>query len=138
MMESTRQRCALVPICGERTCLPPELAAFATEFAAPGSHGAEVQRYLRCCLQEHDETDHDHYAYVLDLDGPDSGSVWTSWVRGEAPECLVVLQDCPAVSAKEDGRQPCCEFLNHPGQHTWHIDDPRSGGSGDPTAASQR
>lgn len=136
MMESTRQAPVLVRICGERAYLPTELAVFAAEFAAPGTQSTDVLRFLRCCLQEHDETDHDHYAHVMDLDGPDSGSVWTSWVRGEAPEGLVVLQDCPAVSAKEDGRHPCCEFLNHPGQHTWHIDDPWSGGGGDGTAAS--
>lgn len=115
------------PICGERTYLPSALLALTDEFAVPDGKSADAQQDLRCCLEEHDEIDHDHYAYVMDLDDPDSGSVWTSWVRGELPAELLVLEDCPAVSSGDSGREPCCEFREHPGRHTWEIADPRSG-----------
>lgn len=137
MTQNTQNPSSLVPICGERTYLPAELLASTGEFAIPSSKAADVQQDLRCCLEEHDEGDHDHYAYVMDLDDPESGAVWTTWVRGELPAELLVLQDCPAVSSEELGREPCCEFRDHPGRHTWEIADPRSGGHGGRTTASR-
>lgn len=123
------------PICGERTYLPATLAALAGEFVAPGASSVDVNQELRCCLEEHDEIDHDHHAYVMDLDDPESGSLWTSWIRGERPDEVFVRQDCPAMDTSGSRPMPCCEFLNHPGHHSWEIADPRLGGGNGRAAA---
>jgi hypothetical protein len=60
--------------------------------------------------------------WLLQLDGIDTGAVWTSWT--ERPTAVEVRADCGAVSAREHGSQPCCEFDGHPGAHTYDTYDP--------------
>jgi hypothetical protein len=107
-------------VCGAETALPPELAALALSFAEPGSVQPEdVEVGLRCALQAH--SDGEHHAFVLQLDGIDAGAVWTSWT--ERPTAVEVRADCGAVSPREHGSQPCCEFDGHPGAHTYETYD---------------
>lgn len=102
--------------------LPDRLVTAALEFVLPGiSRIPEVHRDLRCPLQEH--TNGDHYAYVMHLDGPDTGAVWTHWIPGQEPGEVVVLPDCEVVSPSPS-REPCSEFAEHPGDHTYNIADP--------------
>jgi hypothetical protein len=109
------------PVCGERAYLSIELVDKALEFAAGGSVGpADVERQLRCTLQEH--TTGDHFAFVVDLDGRDTGSVWARWVQGRLPASVVVLPDCDATGGSRS--EPCCEFDGHPGGHTYELADP--------------
>ncbi|MFI0937407.1 hypothetical protein [Streptomyces sp. NPDC021020] len=83
-----------------------------------------MERKLRCPLGAH--ATGDHHAFVLHLDGCDTGSVWTSWAEGQLPQALEVRDDCCAVSPRARGSEPCCEFAGHPGGHTFDIDDPAS------------
>lgn len=109
----------LPPVCGAIAYLPthlvPEALALEAELGQAGT--ADVQRHLRCTLQAHHEGD--HHGHVLDLDGVDTGSVWTTWTNGKAPEKVTVLPDCPS----EDGK-PCVEHRGHHGGHTWQTHDP--------------
>ncbi|WP_433892251.1 hypothetical protein [Streptomyces sp. CA-111067] len=110
----------LFPVCGHRAHLPDELAAQALTFAAPGAaEPDDVQDQLRCTLQAH--VTGAHSSFVMELDGRTSGAVWTHWARGGVPEALVVKQDCP-VSGPEPACEPCCEYVDHPGAHTWELD----------------
>lgn len=107
-------------MCGARHYLPTHLVPLALRMETSTDRAAiesDVERQLRCTLQAHD--DDPHYALVMELDGPDTGSVWTSWAAGNSPELLVVLPDCSGA----DGR-PCTEFDQHPGAHSPHIHDP--------------
>lgn len=110
---------ALALVCGATAdlpdCLIPDALALETALGRAGA--ADVQRYLRCTLQAHH--DGDHHGHVLDLDGVDTGSVWTTWSTGGAPEKVTVLPDCPS----EDGK-PCVEAAGHHGGHTWQTHDP--------------
>ncbi|WP_188281633.1 hypothetical protein [Streptomyces sp. CBMA29] len=111
------------PVCGERTYLSAELADRARDF--PSRRGAaepeDVQRQLRCTLESHDSGD--HHAFVMELDGPESGSLWTRWIRGHHPTAVFALPDCQAVGPAPDS-VPCCEYADHPGAHTWQVTDP--------------
>ncbi|MFF6961079.1 hypothetical protein [Streptomyces sp. NPDC008317] len=49
-----------------------------------------------------------------------SGAVWARWSDGARPIALDVLPDCPSISA--DSREPCCEFADHPGAHSYQLD----------------
>lgn len=110
--------------CGERTSLPDELAAKALAFGGGSDVGpGDVQTDVRCTLQVH--ATGDHFALVRDLEGIDTGSVWTSWIRGHRPADVFVLSDCNAVQDRT--HEPCCEFTDHPGGHTFDIADPWSG-----------
>ncbi|MFI0722077.1 hypothetical protein [Streptomyces sp. NPDC021224] len=75
---------------------------------------------LRCALQTH--VGGEHHAFVLQLDGPEGGAVWTSWTDSP-PARVEVRGDCQAVSPPERGSQPCCEFAGHPGAHTYDAYD---------------
>lgn len=108
-------------ICGERTYLPVELLGRTLEFAAGGTVGSvDVERQLRCTLQDH--ATGDHFAFVVELDGRDAGSVWTRWTRGRSPAAVLVLPDCDATSRST--AEPCFEFADHPGGHTYELADP--------------
>ena len=110
-----------VPVCGERVHLPHRLVADALAFAAAGTaKPSDVQRLLRCTLQQH--ATGDHYAFVMDLDTPDT-AVWTHWTQGHQPPTVLVLPDCDATGP-QPGHAPCCEFAAHSGAHTYDINDP--------------
>lgn len=110
-----------VPGCGQRAYLPRPLVDRALSFAAPGGAEEEdVERKLRCPLAAHDTGD--HHALVLQLDGPGARAVWTTWAEDEAPQQVEVRDDCCAVSPDKQGRA-CCEFADHPGAHTFDVDD---------------
>jgi hypothetical protein len=119
---TTRPTTAPAPaaVCGAVAYLPLHLLGAALAFAAPGTaQPADVERYLRCTLQAHPEGA--HFALVMELDGADTGSVWTRWTTGEPPAILTVLPDCSAARA-EDG-EPCCEWQEHPGGHSYEVAD---------------
>jgi hypothetical protein len=112
------------PVCGERAFLRAALADVARQFGsgpAPAREPVDVQRHLRCTLEDHATAD--HHAFVMELDGIDTGSVWARWARGHQPATVLVLPDCPATSC-DQAQEPCCEFAGHPGGHTWELDDP--------------
>jgi len=107
-------------ICGARTALPAQLVVDALALAGPGNARLdEVQAELLCTLEEH--TVGAHWGFVMDLDLPDTGSVWTPWTGGFGPSAVVVLPDCPAVSTGT--RERCGEFAAHPGAHSWEVGD---------------
>jgi hypothetical protein len=109
-------------VCGASVYLPIDLVRTALELAIPpGSVRPEdVEFQLRCTLQAHPTGD--HHALVLDLAGADTGSVWTHWPTGHLPATLTVRPDCPVRDPAS--AEPCCEFADHPGGHTWQLDDP--------------
>ncbi len=95
--ESTRAHV----ICGEKAALTARLveavrALAAPEFAQPD----EIQAEPVCTLEDH--TVGAHWGFMMDLDGPDSGSVWTPWTpwtpwtADRGPDAVVVLPDEPA------------------------------------------
>lgn len=108
-------------VCGERGRLPVQLVPEAMAHAAAGAAAADdVERHPRCMLEAH--TVGDHFAFVMELDGPGTGAVWTRWSRDGPPAVLLVLPDCPATEA--DTREPCGEYDGHPGGHTYELTDP--------------
>ncbi|MYS23583.1 Anti-sigma regulatory factor (Ser/Thr protein kinase) [Streptomyces sp. DvalAA-14] len=106
-------------VCGETARLPASLIQRAFRLAAP--HGtpddADVDRDLRCHLQVHGAED--HFAHVLNLPGEATGALWTRWADGDAPTALDVLRDCASIDPET--REPCCEFADHPGAHSYHL-----------------
>lgn len=110
-----------VPVCGEETRLPADLVPVAVSFAGLGrARPEDVEVDLRCVLQAH--VGGEHHAFVLQLDGTEGGAVWTSWSEAPPTE-LEVRADCPAVSPRDRGSEPCCEFAGHPGAHTYDTCD---------------
>jgi hypothetical protein len=111
------------PVCGERAYLRPETALAAGQLAPDPAlvQPSDIERHLRCTLEQHGTGD--HYAFVMDLDGVTTGSVWTRWNRGHAPTVVLVQPDCPGTSP-DPRQEPCCEFADHPGGHTWQLADP--------------
>lgn len=109
----------LLPVCGAREYLPAALvpAAIALEKQVGEATETDVERHVRCTIQEHE--DGLHTAFVMDLDGVHTGSVWTSWATGEQPAAVFVMADCDGA----DG-EPCREFRRHPGGHSHQIHDP--------------
>jgi hypothetical protein len=114
-----------VAVCGARARLPLHLTPSALSSADPGSATiADVEVDLHCSLEAHSTGD--HHAFVMHIDGPDTGSVWTSWPDGRLPTQVEVRGDCEAVSPPERGREACCEFAGHPGAHSFDVDDSRA------------
>ncbi|WP_329136105.1 hypothetical protein OG552_23725 [Streptomyces sp. NBC_01476] len=114
---------ALRLACGETRAVPAQLIPAALIFAPAGSVPSDVERVARCTLQAH--LAGDHHGFVLDLPGPDTGSVWTTWAPGGEPASVAVLPDCPVE--EEATHEPCCEFAGHPGAHTFELTDPWPG-----------
>lgn len=110
----------LFPICGETTRLPVPLVQQALRLAGPHRmpEDADLELDLRCHLQNHSADD--HYALVLSLPGVTSGALWAHWTGGTHPIALKVLPDCPSIDP--DSREPCCEFADHPGAHSFRFD----------------
>ncbi|MFI0718234.1 ATP-binding protein [Streptomyces sp. NPDC021224] len=111
-----------LPVCGERARLPRHLVPRAV-FLATANAVAEagIETDLRCSLQAH--TGDEHHAFVMHIDGVDTGSVWTSWFRNGIPAAVEVRADCEVVSGCARGSEPCCEFDGHPGAHSFDVDD---------------
>lgn len=109
----------LFPVCGQTARLPEPLVQEALRIATPyGSPDvADVERDSRCHLQ--DRHDGDHFALVLDLDGPTTGAVWTHWADGAPATSLDIRPDCPFSDPETQER--CCEFALHPGAHTHQL-----------------
>jgi hypothetical protein len=108
-----------LPICGATARLPVSLIPHALRLAAPHEtpDDADIERDLRCHLQIHGaET---HFALVLNLPGTATGALWTRWTDGATPTALDVLPDCP--STDPETLEPCCEFADHPGTHTYQL-----------------
>ncbi len=106
-------------ICGERAVLPARLVEAARVLAVPSTvQPYEIQAEPVCTLEEH--VVGAHWGFVRDLDGPNTGSVWTPWTAGRGPDAVVVLPDCAAVSGDAE---PCGEFAAHPGAHSWELRD---------------
>ncbi|WP_335983660.1 hypothetical protein [Streptomyces sp. CA2R106] len=76
---------------------------------------------LVCTLQQHRGPV--HHGLVLNLRGPDAGTIWAAWRDGIEPYLLIMLSDCPVTTA--DGDEACSEFAGHPGAHSWDLADPR-------------
>jgi hypothetical protein len=110
-------------VCGAGNYLPTYLVSEAMALETSTRRPAEpqdVQRYLRCTLERH-EPGTDHHSLVLELDGPDSGAVWTTWPWDGLPERwqLFVRPDCPGIQGL-----PCNEYEGHEGGHTPEVQDP--------------
>lgn len=107
-------------VCNARAYLPSGLVPVALALETRSTPAdTEVERGLRCSLQG--QHDNDHHGLVLELDGIDTGSVWTRWTTDQLPYVVVVLPDCPGA-----GGQACSEFAGHPGGHTPEMHDPYS------------
>lgn len=66
---------------------------------------------MRCTLETHDGP-HAEMVY----EGDDGFACWVHWLDDQRPHQLRWLPDCPSG----DG---CCQYLRHPGGHTWEITD---------------
>lgn len=120
---------ALVPVCGQRARLTDRLVAAALECAPAGSASADdVERDLRCTLQAH--ATGGHHAFVLDLDGRDTGAVWARWEGSGGSPALTVRPDCPARTPLPPG-DACCQYADHPGGHSYELTDPWQVGTAD-------
>jgi hypothetical protein len=109
------------PICGERTALPTHLVQIVLGMATPGTAVlVDVECYLRCSLEGH--VVGNHYALVMELDA--YTAVWTHWIRGQRPDQVFVLPDCPVTSSSANGGEPCSEFAGHPGGHSHSLVEP--------------
>lgn len=108
-------------MCGARSYLPADLvsAAIAMEKRRGWAVESDVQRALRCTLQEH-PAGQDHQAFVMELDGVSTGSVWARWADGGTPAGVETLPDC---RGGEDG-MPCREAAEHQGGHSSQTHDP--------------
>lgn len=111
-----------LPVCGKRARLPRHLVPRAVFLAtANAAAEADIETDLVCALQAH--ASGAHHAFVMHIDGIDTGSVWTSWPGSGAPATVEVRADCEVVGPYERGGDPCCEFDGHPGAHTFDVDD---------------
>ncbi|BBA98472.1 hypothetical protein RVR_4663 [Actinacidiphila reveromycinica] len=114
--------------CGQRTFVPPGLVTAVLGVAnsvPPAWDGLvyspdDVGRLLVCTLQAH--RGRVHHGVVLNLRGPDAGTVWAAWRDGAEPYLAILLPDCPGATA--DGGEGCSEFAGHPGAHGWELADP--------------
>lgn len=104
------------PVCGERVRLPGHLVPAAVDLAAGAAAPEDVERALRCVLERHPTGD--HHAFVAER--TPTGAVWTHWTRGREPAVLTALDDCPVIGP-DPAREPCCEYDQHPGGHTWQL-----------------
>lgn len=124
MMESADgtelpQQCR--PVCGERTELPAHLVPLVLALGTPGAvTTADVERALRCTLEDHAVSD--HYAMVMELGS--HAAVWTRWIRGRPPAAVLVLLDCPGADPSAADGGPCSEFAGHSGGHSNSLADP--------------
>ncbi|MFJ2955708.1 hypothetical protein [Streptomyces sp. NPDC087270] len=113
--------------CGRRSVVPPGLvtAALGVANAAPPAwdglvYAAEdAATLLVCTFPSH--RGQVHHSVVLNLRGPDAGTVWRDGVE---PCLAFLLPDCPVTT--EDGDEGCSEFAGHPGAHSWDLADPRT------------
>lgn len=106
-------------MCEARAHLPEDMARRALGFESPQNTPPrleDVERVLRCTLQEHGSADR-HHALVLELEGIDSGTVWARWTDADQAE-LIRLPACPG-----EGARPCNEFAGHPGGHSFEVHD---------------
>jgi hypothetical protein len=114
--------------CGRCSFVPPRLltAALRVANAAPLAWDGlvyvaeDAATLLVCTLQAHRGPV--HHGVVLNLRGPDAGTVWAAWRDGAEPCLAVLLPDCPVATA--DGGEGCSEFAGHPGAHSWELADP--------------
>ncbi len=112
------------PICGQRTLVPEALAPTVLNLAR-GAQGAN-SRYteddlldtLICTLERHPHRSV-HHGVVLNLRGPQAGTIWALWRGDSAPQAAVLLPDCPATN----GEDFCSEFQSHWGAHSWDLYD---------------
>lgn len=106
--------------CETQAVLPLALLVGAVAMETHGTAAmSDVIEVPACSLeQRHDGA---HYGLVMNLFGPDSGTVWAVWIEGGAPH-LTVLPDCDVST--DDGMDGCCNFAGHAGRHTWALYDP--------------
>lgn len=114
------------PVCGAMEYLPFPLLPVALKMAPAGTADkGDVLRELICALERHEEGD--HYAFVMEIDGKDTGSVWARWLPEARPVEVLALPDCEASEPLTG--EPCCGFTPHPGEHTFGVADPWFGGA---------
>lgn len=107
--------------CGTTAYLPDGFVTSVLAAAPAGSYSVEdVERHLRCNLEEH--TGPFHHGLAMELHGREARSVWALWDHRDMSFALLTLSDCPAATA--DGMQSCTEFDGHPGGHAWELTDP--------------
>ncbi|MFE1171604.1 hypothetical protein [Streptomyces sp. NPDC058773] len=104
--------------CANWRRLPLDLARKARERSASKCVDSTVQ----CQLCAHEDSQ--HYGLLDDLEY--GTALWFRW--GAAGTELAVLADCPVPDAQGPGREGCCLFAGHAGQHTWEeahlVEDP--------------
>ncbi|WP_328470603.1 hypothetical protein [Streptomyces sp. NBC_00448] len=113
-------------ICGRRTLMPPQLVTTAVNMANAADPNSDDLGYvaddaydlLICTLQLHRGPV--HHGAVLNLRGPEAGTVWAVWRDDVGSSLALVFPDCPARSNGE----ACSEFAGHPGAHSWDLTDP--------------
>lgn len=110
-------------ICGRRTLVPGSLVHTVLELAhANGNSHAYTREDMFAtlvCTIEH--TGPVHYGAVLNLYGPEAGTLWALWRDRGEPNAVIELPDCPAGREVDS---PCSEFAGHPGGHAFELADP--------------
>lgn len=110
-------------ICGRRTLVPADLVRTVLELAHSVSpytyERADVSVSLVCSIEAHEGPI--HHGAVLNLRGPEAGTLWAQWRVRCDPTVVVERADCPAG---RDLDRPCSEFQGHPGGHSWELADP--------------
>lgn len=108
-------------ICGDQVLLPIALFLGALQMETqPGAATLDDVTEAPTCTLQQDHTGA-HHGLVLSLAGRDTGAVWAVWTPLICVR-LMVLPDCP--EAREDRMRGCCQYLDHPGGHTWQVHDP--------------
>lgn len=104
--------------CSASAILPARLARIAVRWASDPEVVADDLRHLRCTLERHPGGDH----HALVHEATSHSAIWARWPDHDSPPTLLILPDCPATHPAHGG---CCAYENHPGGHTWQLDDSR-------------
>lgn len=110
-------------ICGRRILVPDALVGTVLDLAAAddvfGYTREDMFATLVCTIEVHRGPV--HYGAVLNLRGPEAGTLWALWRDGAEPSAVIEIPDCPAGREVDE---PCSEFAGHPGGHSWELSDP--------------
>lgn len=109
-------------VCGRRTLVPGGLFRTVMDVAHASGEFVyteeDIFSTLVCTIQMHKKPV--HYGVVLNLRGPEAGTLWALWRDGGVPHVVIEIPDC---LAGRDVDCACSEFEGHPGGHSWELDD---------------